>query len=333
MVEPFSRSIKSLSKKTPTGDTPVKNEKSTSPSAVTSPQKQTAVFPHPGLNDQSTERMQWFRRKSTAKAGRDMSDDSPEISASHRTEYPSPSPASRVDNRNADLSRSHPAQDASFSFSKAGRMFSSSSSPKDVLRIHHGAVDQTTITTRPPPEVIKHVCQVLEGMGIELKAESEYKYRCIRAKRKKSGAIGLGFSGSGNGLAAFTMVGSAASNGVDKRGLPVPSNSSSAGGMLKGLLMRRQSSQVLGVAPSQASMDDDTGATASSPVDSSSGTNEAVYGDTSQDAGDEVRFSIELTRIDRLKDTYSLDIRRLKGNLRSYKFLYDTIRERADLQR
>ncbi|KAG1807390.1 Pkinase-domain-containing protein [Suillus variegatus] len=318
IVEPFSRSIKSLSKKTPAGDTPVKdNEKSVPPSAVTSPQKQTAVFPTLGkVQDGPTgdmaasttkarNVMQWFRRKSTAKAGRDVPDDSPEMSAYRRTEYPSPSPTSRVEIRNADLSRTHPAQDASFSFSKAGRMFSSSSSPKDVLRIHHGAVDQTTITTRPPPEVIKHVCQVLEGMGIELKAESEYKYRCIRAKRKKSSAIGLGFTGSGNGLAAFTMVGSAASNGVDKRGLPVPSTSSSAGGMLKGLLMRRQSSQ-------------STHKRALS---------EAIYGDTSQDAGDEVRFSIELTRIDRLKDTYSLDIRRLKGNLRSYKFLYDTIRD------
>ncbi|KAF8121238.1 hypothetical protein EV363DRAFT_1406436 [Boletus edulis] len=63
-----------------------------------------------------------------------------------------------------------------------------------------------------------------------------------------------------------------------------------------------------------------------------SGVGEPIYGDTAQDAGDEVRFSIELTQIDRLKDTYSLDICRLKGNLRSYKFLYDTIRERADLQ-
>lgn len=54
---------------------------------------------------------------------------------------------------------------------------------------------------------------------------------------------------------------------------------------------------------------------------------EPVYGDTSEDVGDEVRFSVEVTRIDRLNDTFSLDIRRLKGNLRSYKFLYDTIRQ------
>jgi protein-serine/threonine kinase len=237
--------------------------------------------------------------------------------------------------RNGDHGRS--AGETSFSFSRAGWKFNASAPPKDVLRIHHGAVDQTTITTRPPPEVIKHVCKVLEEMGMDIKAESEYKYRCVRAKRRKSGAaVGLGFStvGSGSGLAAFTMVGSAASNGVDKRGLPVPSHPS-PGGMLKGLLMRRQSSQVSGVASTHPSLslDDENPTTAPSPVEPTpSGVGEPVYGDVAQDAGDEVRFSVELTRIDRLKDTYSLDIRRLKGNLRSYKFLYDAIRERADLQ-
>lgn len=54
---------------------------------------------------------------------------------------------------------------------------------------------------------------------------------------------------------------------------------------------------------------------------------EPVYGDRAIDQGDEVRFSVELTRIDGLDGTFSLDIRRLKGNLRSYKFLYDTVRE------
>ena len=54
---------------------------------------------------------------------------------------------------------------------------------------------------------------------------------------------------------------------------------------------------------------------------------DTIFGDTQQDAGDEVRFSVELTRLDRLDDTFSLDIRRLKGNLRSYKFLYDTLRQ------
>ncbi|RXW22535.1 hypothetical protein EST38_g3306 [Candolleomyces aberdarensis] len=205
---------------------------------------------------------------------------------------------------------------------------SSSSHPHGQLRIHHGAVDQTTITTRPPPEVMAHVKTVLEGMGVEIQIESDYKYRCIRAKKKKgtmSAATGANGATSPS-LAAVQMSGSAASNGVDRRGLPLPSPSafSGTGGMLRGLLMRRQSSQV-STSASQPSLafDDETSVVVSEPLVMS----DAAYGDPSQDAGDEVRFSVELTRIDRLTDTYSLDIRRLKGNLRSYKFLYDTIRQ------
>ena len=81
----------------------------------------------------------------------------------------------------------------------------------NILRVHHGAVDQTTITTGSPPEVMKHVKQVLESMGIEITAETEFKYRCIRSKRKRAG---LGLRDGSGSLAAFTIVGSAASNGV-----------------------------------------------------------------------------------------------------------------------
>ncbi|KAF9221803.1 Pkinase-domain-containing protein [Gyrodon lividus] len=358
MVEPFSRSIKSRKGKTPTGETPVKDnrdvEKRMPPSSTASPsqtQRQTAFPSMTKVGHQTHDMaasttkarnvMQWFRRRSSVKPD---TDEPAELAASRAgTEFSSRSqiatPSSKTDlARSAEQARTPNVGDTSFSFSRAGWKFTASAPAKDVLRIHHGAVDQTTITTRPPPEVMKHVCKVLEEMGMEIKAESEYKYRCVRAKRKRGGAaVGLGFSsvGSGSGLAAFTIVGSAASNGVDKRGLPVPSHPS-AGGMLKGLLMRRQSSQVSGVVSSQPSLslDDENGAATPSPTEQSpSSAGEPVYGDTTQDAGDEVRFSVELTRIDRLKDTYSLDIRRLKGNLRSYKFLYDAIREKADLQR
>jgi len=113
---------------------------------------------------------------------------------------------------------------------------------------------------------------------------------------------------------------------VDKHGLPVPSNPS-LGGMLKGLLMHRQSSQVSGPPAAPVDVDENAPSLADATPSGASGGVEPIYGDTAQDAGDEVCFSVELTHIDRLKDTYSLDIQRLKGNLRSYKFLYDTIRE------
>ena len=117
---------------------------------------------------------------------------------------------------------------------------------------------------------------------------------------------------------------------VDKRGLPVPSP-----GMLKGLLMRRQSSQVSssGIQPvdSESSSPGNNESTPSLATPATEQTPpltlNTLYGDQNQDQGGEVRFSVELTRLDRLEDTYSLDIRRLKGNLKSYKFLYDSLRE------
>ncbi|KAF7759892.1 hypothetical protein Agabi119p4_11587 [Agaricus bisporus var. burnettii] len=274
--------------------------------------------------------------------------------------------------------------------------------PHEKLRIHHGAVDQTMITTRPPGEVMNHVRDVLSGMGMEIMLESEFKYRCVRQKRRKgvvgvqATQIGGGEGNTGNGregeeYAAVTMLGSAASNGVDRRGLPIPSQTSfgATGSMLRGLLMRRQSSQTqttsqvggtgsgVSTTTTPLAFDDEHSVLISPDTPSSEGISgtgtgigtgtqaqtqtqtqtqtltqsgtgqgtmssstpttvviqETIYGDVSQDAGDEVRFSVELTRIDRLNDTFSLDIRRLKGNLRSYKFLYDTIRQRADLQR
>jgi protein-serine/threonine kinase len=66
-----------------------------------------------------------------------------------------------------------------------------------------------------------HVKKVLEGMGVEIQLESQFKYRCIRAKKRKAGSSSVNTSGSvsplshgGPGLAAVTMVGSAASSGV-----------------------------------------------------------------------------------------------------------------------
>ena len=87
---------------------------------------------------------------------------------------------------------------------------------KNILRVHHGAMDQMTVTSGNPPEVMKHVLDVLLEMGLEVQEESQYKYRCVRPKKKKIGSTGVSLKdgSGGNGLAAFTMVGSAASGGV-----------------------------------------------------------------------------------------------------------------------
>ncbi|TFK84444.1 Pkinase-domain-containing protein [Polyporus arcularius HHB13444] len=313
--------------------------------------------PIPASTVKASKVMQWFRSKSKGRGPADISDG--EIEKSVMVERPAPAlsrtqpaalntqlAAPGADRLHSPLPLTATPSDASFApHSFTDRVLKGIGGARVNLRVHHGAVDQTTITTGSPPEVMKHVKAVLESMGIDIAIEHDYKYRCIRPKRKRTG---LGLRDGSGSLAAFTIVGSAASNGVDKRGLPIPSQStssfgSSTGGMLRGLLMRRQSSQVSTgtlhqVSPSaESDAGSDAVLAAAVPGSSSEAASpiglDTIYGDTQQDAGDEVRFSVELTRLDRLDDTYSLDIRRLKGNLRSYKFLYDTLRQRADLQR
>lgn len=298
--------------------------------------------------------MQWFRSKSKGRAPTDMSEDAEKTPVDSRpglsvNGLPQSTTSTVSQNSPSEKGRSpfsaHPTRAASNaeppyerSFASAlGSRFGGSSAAvaRGTIRVHQGAVDQSTITTAPPPDVMKQVKKVLEDMGVEIQIEGDYKYRCIRPKRKKTMTGTNGLRESGSGLAAFTIVGSAASNGVDKRGLPVPSpsHSSSGGGMLRGLLMRRQSSQVSSAIEPQNAPDAALAAVAPMTDAPAQITGEPIYGSQQQDQGDEVRFSVELTRIDRLDGTYSLDIRRLKGNLRSYKFLYDTLRQRADLQR
>lgn len=216
-----------------------------------------------------------------------------------------------------------------------------------LIRIHHGAMDRGTIASGSPVDLFIHVTQVLATMGVDVQKEAEFKFRCIRPKRRKDLDKGLGLREPGtSNISAFTVSGSATLNGVswalsirsskanfhqvDQRGLPAPGSNS----IIRNLL-RRNSSRPNTTAMA-ANNDSERILSPLSPIELSpeppspitnSTVPEPIYGDKSNDQGDEVRFSVELTRIDRLDDTYSLDIRRLKGNLRSYKFLYDTLKQ------
>lgn len=57
-----------------------------------------------------------------------------------------------------------------------------------------------------------------------------------------------------------------------------------------------------------------------------------VYGgEKSADAGDEVRFVVELTRVKNLDKMYCVDIKRMKGGPWSYKHVYEQLLEQLDL--
>lgn len=58
---------------------------------------------------------------------------------------------------------------------------------KVILRLHDGPVDPSTVSSAPPQEIIIQVLDVLKNLGIEYTKESEFKYRCVRPKKKRAG--------------------------------------------------------------------------------------------------------------------------------------------------
>ncbi|KAF9502106.1 hypothetical protein BDN71DRAFT_1459320 [Pleurotus eryngii] len=202
----------------------------------------------------------------------------------------------------------------------------------DAIRIHDGPVTSATTTNIDPREVMKRVKQVLEvNMRLQIYPEGEFKYRCVRVKRDGEG-VSETTTTSTAGKEADSQLpggnGSMGSSQVDhRRGLR---HAASSGMLLNGASGLRGSLKIPRNVKRVASFDDDP-VSPSSPISESPGL-PPIYGDPLQDPGDEVRFFVELTRLDGLDDTYSLDIRRLRGNLRSYKFLHDVMRDCTNLQ-
>lgn len=79
------------------------------------------------------------------------------------------------------------------------------------MRVHEGAVDQAMVTSGSPLDALAHAEAVLVEMGIAFTKESEFKFRCVRHKKRKGGVSGS--MGPLGGLSAG-VAGSAASNGV-----------------------------------------------------------------------------------------------------------------------
>ena len=86
------------------------------------------------------------------------------------------------------------------------------------MRVHTGLVDQSALSSKPPKVVMVEVLRVLQEMGLEIKRENEYRLRCTRARKRKSGAttgLGLGSVISvGSGMSPFTLMSSASASKV-----------------------------------------------------------------------------------------------------------------------
>jgi len=214
------------------------------------------------------------------------------------------------------------------------------------MRVHTGLVDQSALSSKPPKEVMAEVTRVLIEMGMEVKKENEFKLRCTRARRRKAGAVtglGLGTVMSGSSLGGAFM-GTASSSKTDGRGLPIPQSPSLSSGLfsasqnLKGMLLRRGSSHASYITRSDsdilslpsAKRSPSVSSMVLSPGMSPQTVHEPLYGEHSVDNGDEVKFAVELCKIKNLPGLYLLSIKRLRGSVWSFKFIYQTVVERCE---
>ncbi|KAI9494189.1 hypothetical protein BDB00DRAFT_787399 [Zychaea mexicana] len=190
------------------------------------------------------------------------------------------------------------------------------------LRTYHGAVDQNALTSRPPQEVLVEVKQTLISMGIDVKDDGEYKLKCVRRRRRS-------LQQQGATPPHHYHRQQQQQQQQQANNVPSPSPSSqlndyhkkrrmtSSGPRFRNLLRRTSNAEVL----ANNAEEEPAGTT----------TNSIIYGDPVVDPGEEVRFSMEVCKIKNLPGLYIVDIRRMRGNVWSYKFLYHAVLGALDL--
>ncbi|KAF9350489.1 hypothetical protein BGX26_011332 [Mortierella sp. AD094] len=127
-------------------------------------------------------------------------------------------------------------------------------------------------------------------------------------------------NGSSLGLSSPPPIGSSASKDIDSDNGVWVTNGHSAG-----VTVSTQDASGVSSLPSNSTI-----ATSVNGAVVNTGP-EPLYGEDSIDSGEEVRFSIEVCRIKNLNGIYCVDIRRMKGNLWAYKFLYHAVLNTLDL--
>ncbi|OZJ01682.1 hypothetical protein BZG36_05358, partial [Bifiguratus adelaidae] len=200
------------------------------------------------------------------------------------------------------------------------------------LRLHHGAVDQAALTSRLPPDVFADIRSTLENMGLEVKCEGEFKLRCVRPKRKTNKAFKSGMHAN--------LTSPSGGPPTSRHGFKSPADAKkrrmTTNGGLKTLLRKtsltQTSKESLSSASPNMSIDDIRLPEHQTPGTPGGNQILPLYGDPSTDPGDEIRFAVELCKLKNFPNLYVVDLKRLRGNLWAYKFLYHSLLERLDLE-
>ncbi|GAA6008451.1 hypothetical protein JCM11491_004483 [Sporobolomyces phaffii] len=239
------------------------------------------------------------------------------------------------------------------------------------LRFHQGALDKNAVTYRSPNDVVSELKTALWNMGVDMAMEGDYKIKCVRKSRKKALATSNNTSLrptllNGSAHSTSSSIALANSPTLDRRtGLASASSSPSipqSPSMGFRSLFNRSSKYASGggggVSPALSTGNSPTFSSPGSPdldpLSSPMTTSVSQFsmlslsngpappsvaqqplpvygGEKSADAGDEVRFVVELTRVKNLDRMYCVDIKRMKGGPWSYKHVYEQLLESVEL--
>ncbi|KAI8083531.1 hypothetical protein BDF21DRAFT_416130 [Thamnidium elegans] len=181
------------------------------------------------------------------------------------------------------------------------------------IQIHQGAIDRSALTSQPPADIIKDIKRILRILGIEAKTEvgtSPFILKCSRRKAKSF-------------IAAELLKKKDNKNDEDDDNedfLDEVYKSNDDQFIINDSNITTTSETSL-LAPSHVDSQSVSSASSSGVATDARGL-EPIYGDASIDNGDEVRFAVEVCRFKNLPGLYIVDIRRLRGNVWAYKFLY-----------
>ncbi|MBW0489310.1 hypothetical protein O181_029025 [Austropuccinia psidii MF-1] len=208
------------------------------------------------------------------------------------------------------------------------------------LRLHHGAIDQNAISSKPPLVIIRQLKQILWEMGIDVIEENSMKLKATRRSKKKVVAS--------LGLEVFQVLQqqqqphqshhhqpshpTGAFKSMFHRKTQAGSNSNHHIGSLIDQFGQVNTGGSSTTSRGGGSIGGESGGSAHGTEYASGAQPLPAYAeDPSIDSGDDVRFTVEVTRLRGLAGLYAVDIKRLKGSLWSFKYLYLQILERSDL--
>ncbi|KAL9546748.1 hypothetical protein PS6_007496 [Mucor atramentarius] len=162
------------------------------------------------------------------------------------------------------------------------------------LRLHRGAVDQDALTSKAPNEVLHEIKECLNMMGIDMKKCHDFKIKCVRPARRR----------------------------------PVPEKIHANANAPAGARTRKNTTTI----PFKLFFNNNNHSNNISPkTTATTSTTHIIYGEQGIDNGEQVQFNVELSKIENLPGLYVVDIKRTRGNIWAFKFLYHTLLDLLNL--